>query len=536
MAEPAGAGGVFRFGEYEVDVRKRELRRRGEPIAVQPQTFSLLVFLIERRDRAVSKQELMDALWPDAVVTESSLQRTVSLARTALKHHPEPPIRTVARHGYRFSAAIDVPAATPNGSETTFSPRYAKNGDVHVAYHVSGSGALDVALVLGWSFPMTALFGRPETKALLEQLRGLGRLVLFDKRGTGLSDRSKALPSLEERVDDLRAVLDRIRSERAILVGISEGGALGLKFAMTHPSRIRGLVLTGAFARMAASPDYPFGWASEQIEALRAYIRRGWGTGATIRPLLAGLPPDPQLQAWAASVEQQGATPGAALELLEMNLQIDLRPLLGSVRAPTVVLQSTGDPISRMENGRFLAANIPGARYVEFSGREHTFLLGGTGVLLAEVRRLIEAASIDQPEGVLTAVLWIESAQAEGVLARLAPRFAGATAGRPDAALFDSPSRAVACAIALRDEVPHVRAGIHTTEIARSLGEATELDRTFARQLAQGAKAGEILLSRVAADMLSPGRYHLESRRSIEDPAAGRSWSVRSVRPMSSEN
>jgi len=221
MVEPAGAGGLFRFGDYEVDVRKRELRRRGEPVAVQPQTFSLIVFLIERSDRAVSKQELMDALWPDAAVTESSLQRTVSLARTALKHHREPAIRTVARHGYRFSAALDVPATTPAATEPTFSPRYAKNGDVHIAYHISGSGPLDIVLVLGWSFPMTALFGRPETRALLEQLRGLGRLVLFDKRGTGLSDRSKALPSLEERVDDLRAVLDRIRSERAIVVGIS---------------------------------------------------------------------------------------------------------------------------------------------------------------------------------------------------------------------------------------------------------------------------------------------------------------------------
>jgi len=219
------------------------------------------------------------------------------------------------------------------------------------------------------------------------------RVILFDKRGTGASDRVKALPRLPQRVEDLEAVLDAVRSPGAVLVGFSEGGPLALTFAVTRPRRVRGLALVGAFACMAAAPDHPAGWSEVEVSTLRAYIGRGWGSGATMRALVPARHLTPPLRAWAARAEQEGASPGAALELLEMNLGIDVRPLLPRVRMPSVVLHATADRVVRVENGRALAAAIPGARLVELPGEDHAFLFGGRPTLVRELVALLERAA-----------------------------------------------------------------------------------------------------------------------------------------------
>src|SRR6185436_2030343 len=309
---------VYRFGPFELDVGARELRRGPDEIPVQPQVFALLHYLIEHRDRVVGKDELLERLWPDAVVLEASLQRSVSQARADLGDEDHAFIRTFARHGYRFVGSVEevAPAEAAASALPPLTVRYARSGGLHIAYAIAGAGTVDVVLVLGWTFPFRALARLPESAGTLSALTDIGRVVLFDKRGTGLSDPVKRLPSLDERMDDLRAVLDAAGSRQAVLLGFSEGGALCMLFAAAYPERVRGLVLVGAFPRMAAAPDWPAGWSPERAAAARAYIQHGWGGGQTILALAPGAASRPEFRRFAAETEQEGASPGAALDVL----------------------------------------------------------------------------------------------------------------------------------------------------------------------------------------------------------------------------
>src|SRR6185436_9271985 len=373
---------VYRFGPFELDVGARELRRGPDEIPVQPQVFALLHYLIEHRDRVVGKDELLERLWPDVVVLEASLQRSVSQARAALGDEDHAFIRTFSRTGYRFVGQVEEGAPAEAAASSPAAPRalppltvrYARSGGLHIAYAIAGAGTVDVVLVLGWTFPFRALARLPESAGTLSALTDIGRVLLFDKRGTGLSDPVKRLPSLDERMDDLRAVLDAAGSRQAVLLGFSEGGALCMLFAAAYPDRVRGLVLVGAFPRMAAAPDWPAGWSPERAAAARAYIQQGWGSGQTILALAPRAASRPDFRRFAAETEQEGASPGAALDVLEMNLRVDVRPLLGAIRAPTHVLHRTNDGIIDVRNGRALAAAIPGAQLTELPGDDHVFL------------------------------------------------------------------------------------------------------------------------------------------------------------------
>jgi len=380
----------WRFGQYELDAGRRELRVDGALAPLQPQVFDVLRYLVAHRDRVVVKAELLQALWPDAVVTDASLQRAVSQARRALRGADREMVRTHARHGYRFVGAVEEIEADPADEVLDGPTRYARNGQVHVAYRTVGRGPVDVVLVLGWSLSMRSALQLPGARELVRALATRARVVLFDKRGTGDSDRVKALPTLIQREQDLEAVLDALRSPGAILVGFSEGGPLAIAFACRRPARTRGLALVGAFARMAASPDHPAGWSATQVEGLRAYVGAGWGRGAT---LLAAVPERHRsdgVRAWAVRAEQEGASPGAALDLVEMNLDIDVRSMLGDVRVPTVVLHAAGDRVVSAGNGRALAKAIRGARLVEEPGDDHSFLFARRKVLTGELERLLD--------------------------------------------------------------------------------------------------------------------------------------------------
>jgi pimeloyl-ACP methyl ester carboxylesterase/DNA-binding winged helix-turn-helix (wHTH) protein len=378
----------WRFGSAELDVAARELRVGGVLRRVQPQVLDVLAYLVRHRDRVVEKDELLRELWPDAVVTDASLQRAVSLARRALAPRGAGLLRTYARHGYRFVGDVAEVGADAAEAADEGAPRWVRSGDVHVAYRTAGAGAVDVVLVLGWSLSMRSALELHAGGELVRELAAHARVVLFDKRGTGASDRVKALPSLAQRVDDLDAVLDAVRSPGAILVGFSEGGPLAIAYACRRPARVRGLALVGAFARMAAAPDHPGGWRADEVAALRAYAGRAWGSGATLERIVPERHRTPALRAWAAHAEQEGASPGAALELLQMNLDLDVRPLLPAVRAPTVVLHASSDAVVRAANGRALAAAIPGARLVEVPGDDHAFLFAGRDTLVRELAAL----------------------------------------------------------------------------------------------------------------------------------------------------
>ena len=391
----------WRFGAYELDLALRELRVAGEPRPLQPQVFAVLAYLVRNRHRVVPKEEILRELWPDAIVTDASLQRAVSLARRALRPSDRGLLRTHARQGYSFVGELADVEPDPADAAADTPPSYVRSGDVHVAYRTLGRGSLDVVLVLGWSLGMRAALELRGVSDVVRALSTRARVILFDKRGTGASDRVKALPQLPQRVADLEAVLDAVRSPGAVLVGFSEGGPLALTFAVTRPLRVRGLALVGAFARMATAPDHPAGWSEVEVATLRAYVARGWGSGATMRAFVPARHLTPPLRAWAARAEQEGASPGAALELLEMNLGIDVRPLLPRVRTPSVVLHATDDRVVRVGNGRALAAAIPGALLVELPGEDHAFLFGGRGTLERELVTLLERA-VARPGAALT--------------------------------------------------------------------------------------------------------------------------------------
>jgi pimeloyl-ACP methyl ester carboxylesterase len=340
----------------------------------------------------VPKNELLRELWPDAIVTDASLQRAVSLARRALRPADRGLLRTYARHGYRFVGEVTGADPEPVESEAGGRPSYLRRGNVHIAYRVVGAGPVDVVLVLGWSLGMRSVIELAGAAEIVRTLSARARVVMFDKRGTGASDPVKALPRLPERVDDLVALLDAVRSPGAILVGFSEGGPMALTLAATYPARVRGLALVGAFARMAAAADHPEGWTEAEIAVLRSYVQRGWGSGATMRALIPERHLTDKVRAWAARAEEEGASPGAALDLLEMNLDIDVRALLPRVGAPTVVLHAAGDRVVRIGNGRALAQAIPGARLVEVPGDDHAFLFSGRPRLERELLALVEAA------------------------------------------------------------------------------------------------------------------------------------------------
>ena len=359
------------FDEFELDPARRELRVGGKVHPLQPQVFDLLLYLVENHERVVPKHELLETLWPDTIVTESSIQRGVSLARSALGERGPALIQTFPRQGYRFVGKIRTEKKPSRG--LGWQPRYAQSGDVHIAYATLGDGETDIVIVHGWIMPMRAMFQHPKTRAVKEALSTVGRVIEFDKRGTGLSDRVKELPSHEQRMDDLRVVLDACGSKNAILFGASEGGALAMLYAATYPERVRGLVLCGAFARMTKTVDYPYGYAPEEMEKLKGYIRGAWGKGASLRAIAPSELSDPDFVDWAAFAEQEGASPGSALDLLEMNIRIDLRALLPTIRVPTVVLQAADDKMIHPASGPYLAEHIPNARYVEAPGDDHIF-------------------------------------------------------------------------------------------------------------------------------------------------------------------
>jgi pimeloyl-ACP methyl ester carboxylesterase len=249
--------------------------------------------------------------------------------------------------------------------------RYAKSGGVNIAYQVVGSGPRDLVLVPGWVSNLDVFWEEPTLSRMLQRLATFTRLILFDKRGTGLSDRVADMPSLEVRMDDVRAVMDAVGSPRAALFGYSEGGAMCALFAATYPQRASALILGGAFARRTAAPDYPWGPNAEQHLAFADQIERDWGGPVGIEKRWPSLADDERYRQWWARWLRLSASPAAAAMLVRMNMEIDIRHVLPAVRVPTLVLHSVKDQAVPFCAGRYMAERIKGAKLVELQGIDH---------------------------------------------------------------------------------------------------------------------------------------------------------------------
>ena len=403
--------------------------------------------------------------------------------------------------------------------------RYAKSGDLHIAYQVVGSGAIDLVLVPGFVSHVEGSWEEPSYGRFLERLSSFARLIRFDKRGTGLSDRGTDIPTLEERMDDLRAVMEAAGSQRAAVLGVSEGGAMSALFAATFPERTSALVLYGTFAEFRSWVPSP-----EHMERFIRAIDENWGTGSSLPRFAPSVAQDDQFRHWWARQERLGASPGAAMALMRMNSEIDVRHILPTIRVPTLVLHRTGDVTVNVEAGRYQAAHIPGAKYVELSGVDHLPYVGNADAVLDEIEEFLTGVRpVSAPDRVLATVLFTDMVGSSELAARLGDRrwhdllqahhgivrqelarFRGLevdTAGDGFLATFDGPARAIRCARSLGEAVRplgiEIRTGLHTGEceiIGQKVGGIAV--HTGAR-VAALAGPGEVLVSSTVRDLVA---------------------------------
>ena len=401
--------------------------------------------------------------------------------------------------------------------------RYVRSGDVNLAYQVIGEGPPDLVLVPGWVSNVECFWEEPRVARFLRQLASIGRLILFDKRGTGLSDRvpQDALPTLEQRMTDVRAVMDAVGSKRATLLGYSEGGSMCALFAATHPDRAAGLVMIGSYARLIRAPDHPWGPSAEDYAGYVDMVQRDWGGPLGVARRAPSVKDDETFCRWWARFLRMSASPGAAVALLDINRELDLRHVLPAIRVPTLVLHAVGDQTIDMRYGRYMAARIPGARYVELPGADHLPWLADAEAIGAEIEHFVgEPGSAMEPDRVLVTLMVAELVPSlgngaaaggfrEAVLSEIL-RFRGrrlSEAGSTIVASFDGPVRAVRCASAIVDGARQrglvAKAGLHTGECDIHPEGLAGAALDIARRVAAGAKGGDVIVSGTVRDLVA---------------------------------
>jgi DNA-binding SARP family transcriptional activator/pimeloyl-ACP methyl ester carboxylesterase len=415
---------------------------------------------------------------------------------------------------------------------------FARSGDVRIAYQVVGDGPVDLVLVNGWVCSFQPGWENPKLAGFYRRLASMGRLILFDKRGTGLSDRvsPERLPDLETRMDDVRAVLDSVGSERAVLLGISEGGPMSILFAATHPERTAALVLLGSFAREMRAPDYPSGVSDDDLRRRLALLDEDdWASAAT-RDWIGRVAPDavrdPAALRWYTSYLQRGASPGAARALRLMNAEIDVRDLLPTINVATLVLHRANE--SWRDGSRFLGEHIPGARIVELPGDDHLPWEGDRDALLDEVERFVGRIRHEpEPDRVLATLLFVEDVDpaARELVRAEVERFRGElTDGRGDGTLasFDGPARAVRCAASIVDAARRLgveaRAGVHSGEIERAEDGPRGVAVRLAARIASAARPGEVVVSSTVKDIVAGSGIGFEERGEHELAGVPGTW------------
>jgi len=364
-------------------------------VLLAPKTLDLLVFLTKHPNRRFSREELVEALWPGVYVDDHALSVQIAELRRVLGDNPKAPryIETRARRGYRFLLQLAPPLvpvvlpAVPIAPET----HYTQSGEYNIAYQVIGSGPVDLVFVMGWVSHLEYFWREPHFAAFLRRLASSALLILFDKRGTGLSDRVPAnlLPTLEERMDDVRAVMQAARSERAVILGVSEGGPMSALFAATYPEKTLGLVMFGCYARRLRDAAYPWGSTREERDEYCRYLRENWGGPVGIEDRAPSLAADPMFRDWWASYLRMGVSPGGAAALTRMNAEIDVRGVLPSIRVPTLVLHRAQDRCLLVEEGRFVASLIPKSQYAELPGADHLPFVGDQDALFGPIEHFL---------------------------------------------------------------------------------------------------------------------------------------------------
>jgi class 3 adenylate cyclase len=423
--------------------------------------------------------------------------------------------------------------------------RYANSGDVSIAYQVVGDGSFDVVFTppfvshveLAWEIPSLAVY--------YQRLASFCRLIRFDKRGTGMSDRVGSLPSLETRMDDVRAVMDAAGSERAAIIGVSEGGPMAILFAATYPDRAWALVLEGAYARTLWAPDFPWGVHEQQFERELAEETQHWGSHEHSLEIARSLAPSGTDADWQglARMIRHGASPGAMRDLERMGRDIDVRHALPTIQIPTLVLNRSEEDPFIVASSRHLAETIPGARHIEFPGRDHALFVGNPERLAGEIETFLTEAWGGLPDPrdawtVLATVLFTDIVGSTEKMAELGDRrwrellhahhstvrrelarFRGVemdTAGDGFFARFDGPARAIKCAQAITAAVHdlgiQVRAGLHSGECEVADGKVAGIAVSIGARIASLAEPGEVLVSSTVRDLVAGSDLTFDDR------------------------
>ncbi|MEN8240091.1 MAG: adenylate/guanylate cyclase domain-containing protein [Actinomycetota bacterium] len=419
--------------------------------------------------------------------------------------------------------------------------RFARSGDVDVAYHVVGDGPVDIVYVQGaWSH-LQIHWELPAFRRFCERLGEFARVILFDKRGMGMSDRVPGATSLDVRMDDIRAVMDDAGSDSAALIGSSEGGPLSMLFAAAHPARTTALLLMGAEVRERKDEEWPWGeLTEEEFETSAVAVPERWGKpgGRFMEYFAPSQETTPWLADWSARLQANASTPSGALAFARMAFNIDVRGIASSVRVPTLILHSEGDRICHVENGRFLAREIPNSRYVELPGADHLPWFEPDRAL-NEIREFLTGYRVPvEPDRVLATVLITDVVRSTGTAAELGDqrwrelleahndvvraelvRFRGTevnTTGDGFIATFDGPARAIRCAQEIGSQARHlgmeVRAGIHTGEVERVGQDIAGIAVHIAARIAAQAGAGEVLASGTVRDLVAGSGLEFSDR------------------------
>jgi pimeloyl-ACP methyl ester carboxylesterase len=420
--------------------------------------------------------------------------------------------------------------------------RYAKSGEVHVAYQVIGDGPLDLIFVPGFVSNVEHWWEMPVMSGFLRRLASFSRLILFDKRGTGCSDPVRDVPTLEERMDDVRAVMDAAGSGRAALFGVSEGGPMSLLFAATYPERTSALVIYGSSPRFTYAPDAEWGWKPNQVSAVLETIERDWGEGPLLQAFVpSGAGDEATRQAWAAFLHA-GGSPAMALGMMRSSMEMDVRNVLPAIRVPTLVLHVTAERCVSVRAARYMAGQIPGARLVELPGEDHFFPLSrDTEALGQEIEHFLTGTrSPVEADRVLATVMFADIVGSTERASELGDRrwrdvleryyttarrelahFRGReidTAGDGFFASFDGPARGIRCAASVRDAVRSlgidVRAGLHTGECELIGEKVGGIAVHIGARVAAAAAAGEIIVSSTVKDLVVGSGIHFADRGS----------------------
>jgi class 3 adenylate cyclase len=434
--------------------------------------------------------------------------------------------------------------------------RYAKSGDLHIAYAVEGDGPIDLVWIPPWISQVEYLWSEPSLERVMGRLTQFARVITFDRRGSGLSDPFFGAPTLEEQMDDVLAVMEAAGSERAAICGTLEGGPMAAVFAATFPERTDALVLYATFARATWAPGYEFAWPAEVRDQHMEEGLKRWGQGWVAAGVAPGKIQDPGFMEWAGRLERLAASPSTIRRIFALIGEFDVRDVLPSIRVPTLVMHRANDTFIKVEHSRYIASHIPGARYVELEGEDNMFSLGDSEALIGEVEEFLTGTRHErEPDRMLATVLFTDICESTARAAEMGDRGWRFLLERHDAlfrqalerhrgrevkrtgdgflATFDGPARAIRCAASVTEAMGslglQIRAGLHTGELEVMDGDLGGLAVHIASRVMGAAGPNEVLVSGTVKDLVVGSGIDFEDRGERELRGVPGEWRLYAV-------